>query len=64
MGSMCCCYQIIEVKDGGIAVYEIIIAYRVDVMHQKPRIDLITLDTQVATQISCDSVSSRATPLS
>ena len=64
MGSMCCCYQVIEVKDGASTVYEIIVAYGVDVMHQKPRIDLITLDTQVTTQISCDSVSSRATPLS
>ena len=45
MGSMCSCYQIIEVKDGASAVYEIIVAYGVDVMHQKPRIDLITLDT-------------------
>lgn len=45
MGSMCCCYQVIEVEDSTSAVYEIVVAYGVDVVHQKPRIDLITLDT-------------------
>lgn len=45
MGSMRCCYQVIEIKDSASAVYEIIIAYGIDVVHQRPEIDLITLDT-------------------